>query len=151
MIDLNTLLAPELTAYIDSAHFNKKKALEKISQLTNDWDDKIKYPDILEALQQREKIGHTAIGHGVAIPHARIPHLKNSIIVILSLKDSINFSLQETMMVDLVFGLLVPKNKNDEHLNILSALTEKISSKIYRDSLRHAKNQHELYYAVENG
>ena len=149
MITLSKLIIPELTVYIETEDFNKKKSLDKISRLASDWDSEVKYQTILEALQKREKIGNTAVGHGIAIPHARIANLRKPLIVILSLANSINFSLHESIMVKLIVGLLVPKNNTDEHLEILAKLSEKLNDEQYRDLLHQATNSHELYHAAE--
>lgn len=147
-MQFNKLIHPELTTYKNGADLNKKKALEVISKLTSQWDEKVKYQDVFEALQKRERIGNTAIGHGVAIPHARISGLKQPLCVILSLDSSINFVPDENVPVDLIFGLLIPEEKVEKHVEILGLLAEKLKNKSYCDKLRHTQNDEELYRAV---
>ncbi|WP_423063675.1 PTS sugar transporter subunit IIA [Candidiatus Paracoxiella cheracis] len=146
-MELNTLIHPELTVY-KQTDLNKKKVLELISKLASEWDNDVKYQDILEALQKRERIGHTAIGHGVAIPHARIRGLKRPLCVIISLNNIINFAPKETAPVDLICGLLVPEEKAEEHVEILGALAEKLKDQSYCDKLRQSQTDEELYRAA---
>ncbi len=146
-MELNTLIHPELTVY-KQTDLNKKKVLELISKLASEWDNDVKYQDILEALQKRERIGHTAIGHGVAIPHARIRGLKQPLCVIISLSNPINFAPKESAPVDLVFGLLVPQKKAEEHVEILGSLAEKLKNESYSKQLRQSQTDEELYRAA---
>ena len=147
-MEFNQFIHPELTIYKDAPDLNKKKVLEIISKLTREWDSNVKYQDVLEALQKRERIGNTAIGHGIAIPHARIRGLTQPLCVIVSLDSSINFAAKDTALVDLIFGLLVPEKKAEQHVAILASLAEKLQNKSYCDKLRHAQNDKELYRAV---
>lgn len=149
-MNLSQIISPKFTLIIDKATFNKKKVLEKISQLVSNQDEEVKYQNILEALQKREKISNTGIGNGVAIPHARIQDLQNPVCVVLSLTHPINFSTQaEKVPVDLIFGLVVPEKKTDEHLAILADLATKLKNKNYCEKLRHAKNSDELYHVAK--
>lgn len=149
-MNIAQLISPKLTLIIDKENFNKKKVLEKISQLVSNQDEEVKYQNVLEVLQKREKIGNTGIGDGVAIPHARIQGLEVPVCVLLSLTHPINFSTQEEEVpVDLVFGLLVPETKNDEHLDILASLASNLKHKAYCERLRNAKNSEELYQAAK--
>jgi len=143
-MQFNQLIHPELTVHEDET-LNKKKILELISKLTSEWDKDAKYQDILEALQKRERIGHTGIGHGVAIPHARIRGLKDPLCVIISFNNSINFAPKEAVPVNLVFGLLVPEEKAEKHVEILGSLAEKLRNKSYCDKLRQSQTNEELY------
>ena len=148
MINLSKILSPELTVCNSADTTNKKQVLEKISQMVHDIDHAIKYQEILGILQQRERLGSTAIGQGVAIPHGRIANLEHPVCVLLSLEKAIEFDPSNTVAVDLIFGLLVPKKSKEEHLQILSALSEKLQSKTYRETLRAAKTNEALYQAA---
>ncbi|MCH9770688.1 MAG: PTS sugar transporter subunit IIA [Gammaproteobacteria bacterium] len=125
---------------------NKKQALEQISRIASAADSNVRYQDILDRLLQRERLGSTAIGHGIAIPHAQIEGLYQPICTVLTLSQAINFSGDdEAQAVDLIFGLLIPKDGNAEHLNILAELSEKLQNKNFRQTLREAKTNQELF------
>ena len=147
MIQLNTILSPELTLCNDSAATNKKQIIEKISHLVHQANHAIKYQEILETLQQRERLGSTAVGHGVAIPHARITNLEHPVCVLITLEKAIEYS-EEAVAVDLIFGLLVPKDEESKHLDVLAALSQKLQSKEFREKLRQAKTNADLYQAA---
>lgn len=150
MIKLSKILSPELTV----CHFgasNKKQVLEKISHLAYDFEHVIKYEEILETFQRRERLGSTAIGHGVAIPHGRIKNLNYPLCILISLTQAIEFDRSNiTVIIDLVFGLLVPLEATEEHLNILISLTEKLQIRSYREKLRAAQTNETLYNAAIN-
>ncbi len=146
-MSLRDIILPELTI-CNVILTNKKQALEKIARLLNDADHRIKYQDILKVLQQRERLGSTAIGHGVAIPHSRAANLKKAVCVVMSLNNAINFEAEDTVAVDLIFGLLVPEKADEEHLKILSTLAYKLRNKAFRTKLREARTDEALFRAM---
>jgi len=148
MTHLNTILSPELTICNDSKATNKKQIIEKISHLVHQENSAIKYQEILETLQQRERLGSTAIGHGVAIPHARIANLEHPVCVLITLKKAIEYSSEDTVAVDLIFGLLVPKDEDSKYLDVLATLSKKLQNKEFREKLRQAETNADLYQAA---
>ncbi len=149
MNSLSNILFPELIVCSSTKIISKKQLLEEISYQVCTLDLNIKYQKVLEILQQRERLGSTAIGHGVAIPHGRVPNLKQPICVPISLEKAIAFDpIDHTVTVDLIFGLLVPKKSDELYLNILATLSEKLQSTAYRKKLRSATINDQLYHAV---
>jgi nitrogen PTS system EIIA component len=151
MHDLINILSVDLTICNYNECSNKKQLLEQISHLAHHDNQGIKYQEVLSTLQRRERLGSTAIGHGVAIPHARIPNLERPICTLLTLNKAIEFDRADTVAVDLVFGLLVSENANNDHLKILASLVEKLKSKPYREKLRRATTNTELYQIAIQG
>lgn len=148
MIELNTILSPELTICNYSESANKKQIIEKISNLVHETHHAIKYQEILESLQQRERLGSTAVGHGVAIPHGRVNNIEHPICVLITLEKAIEYSTEDTVAVDLFFGLLVPKEADKEHLDVLAALSTRLQDKSFREKLRQAETNIDLYQAA---
>lgn len=148
MWNISKILSPELTVCNLSGDINKKQLLEKISLIAHEVDHSIRYQDVLSTLQQREKLGSTAIGHGVAIPHGRVAALEHPMCVLISLDKAIEFDPSEPIAVDLIFGLLVPEDAEEEHLQILATLANQLKSESYRERLRAAKTNDELYHAA---
>ena len=145
---LSDIMTPELTLCHGIA-LSKKKIFELISQTISEADDRLKYHHILRELQQREQLGSTAIGHGVAIPHCRLPSLKRSICVLISLEEPISYDdSNPDTPVDLVFGLIAPEKDADQHIELLSILTDQLQHSHYRDTLRQANNNLSLYQAA---
>lgn len=149
-IALKDIITPNLTLYDQDNNQKKRKILEKISQLAAKQNPDLNPMEILEALIKRERIGSTAVGHGVALPHARISGIEHPLCIVLALKNAINFSddsksPNEIDLVDIIFSLLVPTDATELHLKLLAALNEKLQSKAYRDRLRQANTDQALY------
>src|SRR3990167_3065029 len=79
----------------------KKRALEIASEIASNYYATISVPEFLSALSERERISTTAIGHGIAIPHARIPHLNETFGIVLQLNTPIDFNAEDNQPVDL--------------------------------------------------
>ncbi|MDN5781399.1 MAG: PTS sugar transporter subunit IIA [Luteimonas sp.] len=97
------------------------------------------------ALREREALGSTAIGHGVAIPHARSKAFSAARGTFLRLDHPIDFGARDHAPVDLVFAMSVPEHSSQQHLEILSELAERFSSESFRDALRDARDVRTLY------
>ena len=93
-----------------------------------------------DALRDREALGSTAIGRGVAIPHARSNAFDSARGAFLRLKHPVDFGAGDHMPVDLVFAMSVPEHSPQQHLEILSELAERFSDAEFRDALRGARD-----------
>lgn len=143
---IKQILNPQNT--VNNAHADSKKSvLELISKLIAKNLVAIPYEQILECLINREKLGSTGIGHGVAIPHGRL-NLPEPIAAFVHLKEAIDFQADDNQLVDLFFALLVPEQVENQHLEILAEIAKKFSHKDFRDKLRQAKDDTELYQLV---
>ena len=104
--------------------------------------------DILESLHKREKLGSTALGHGIAIPHGRIKRLKQSCGSLVRLLRPIPYGESFGPPVDLVFTLLVPATATDMHLMILSELAQLFSDAGMRETLLNSPDPHQLLASI---
>jgi nitrogen PTS system EIIA component len=93
---------------------------------------------IFRALWRREQIGSTGIGHGIAIPHARIPGITNPIALFARTKQSVPFGALDHQPVSAFFVILVPEHANEEHLRILAAISEMFFDRAFRNRLETA-------------
>lgn len=91
---------------------------------------------LFASLAQREHMGSTAIGHGVAIPHGRIDGLGAARGAFLRLSSAVDCQASDGEPVDLVFAMAVPERFNQEHLQSLSELAERFGDPGFRDALR---------------
>ena len=82
---------------------------------------------VQERIEERERLGSTGFGRGVAIPHARLPDLARPMAVFLRLTAPVAFEAADDMPVDLVFGLLSPEQAGTAHLHALAAISRTIS------------------------
>jgi PTS system nitrogen regulatory IIA component len=146
-MQLSTILPPINT--VNNAHADSKKGvLELISKLIAQNFVDIEYKKILSCLINREKLGSTSIGHGVAIPHGRLKNLPKPTAAFVHLQKAIDFAANDNQPVDLFFALLVPEEQDQEHLEILSEIAEKFSHKDFREQLRNSKDNKTLYRLI---
>ncbi len=147
MIELSELLAPSrMRCQCDIR--SKKRAVQTLAELLapsvgellaedeGPDDENHSDMDIFDALITRERLGSTALGHGVALPHSRLAAIEEPIAAMITLSDGVDFEAQDGQPVDLLIGLLVPERCNDEHLKILAALAQRFSDHYFRDELR---------------
>lgn len=102
-------------------------------------------PVICAALREREALGSTAIGHGVAIPHARSKASSVARGAFLRLARAVDFGARDHAKVDLVFAMSVPEHASQEHLAILAELAARFSDADFRDALRDARDVRALH------
>ena len=130
---------------------SKKRALELISDLIASNGSELQCRSVLELLLAREKLGSTALGHGVALPHGRCADLTEAIIVFLKLNTGVDFDAPDEQPVDLIVGLLVPEECNESHLQLLAQLAELFSQESIRKELRDhvsASQVHEIFNRI---
>ncbi len=141
MSDLKTILTPERIV-IDSDARSKKRILEQISQLcAKGFETELFY----QLLIAREKLGSTALGEGIALPHCRIPSLNESIACFIRLDEGIDFDAPDNKPVDLIFGLFVPQAQTSEHLDLLAQLAMFFSQSQFREKIKKATSTQEIY------
>ena len=105
---------------------------------------------IADALRQREQLGSTAIGHGVAVPHARNAAFRDPRGAFLRLGHPIDFGARDGEPVDLVFAMAVPEGMQQEYLQWLSELAERFADASFRDALRGAADAGALHAALRD-
>ncbi len=113
---------------------NKLRALEQAAVIL-ERRHKVSHAPVLRALWRREQVGSTALGHGIAVPHARITGISEPIVLFVRMKSAIEFHAPDRKPVSLLFVILVPEHANDEHLKILATVSEMFSNKSFRDRL----------------
>jgi len=124
---------------------SKKKVLEMISQIVTDCYPQYQTSKIFETLIERERLGSTGIGHGVALPHGRLAECQEPIGIFISLTDGIDFDAIDKQTVHLIFTLLVPENSTQAHLQILAKLAEFFRRKDKRQMLDEAASAEDIY------
>ena len=127
---------------------SKKGVLENLAEVLAGEFPSITTRDVFNCLVNREKLGSTGLGHGVAIPHGRIGKIEKPVCVLLHLKKAVDFESPDNKPVDLVFGLIVPEEATDEHLQILSGIAELFSQPDFADALRKSRSPEQLHELV---
>ena len=135
-------ISPESVAFVEAA--DKSAILAELAQAfarANELDA----ASVLEHLEEREKLGSTGFGRGVAIPHARYPDISRPVCALLKLARPVDFDAADGMPVDLVFGLLSPENSGATHLHALAAISRLLRDDKVRDALADAPHEEALY------
>jgi PTS system nitrogen regulatory IIA component len=132
---LSEILSPDCIQ-LDADATSKKRVLELASQLLAGADESLSPRGVFDRLIAREKLGSTGLGHGVAIPHGRLPGLDRTIGVFLRMQKGVDFDAPDKEPVDLVFALLVPEESTEEHLQVLANIARYFGSGRSRDALR---------------
>lgn len=104
--------------------------------------------DLVEHFFERERLGSTALGCGVAIPHARVAGLREPCAAVLRLKSPIDYGGPDDEPVVLLIFMLVPQLATQEHLQSLAEITEMLSEPALRDSMLAASEAGQLYRAL---
>lgn len=107
---------------------SKKRLLEQLSELLAGSSPQLSQHEVFEALLNREKLGSTGLGKGVAIPHGRMAGLEKPLCAFIRLNNPVDFDAADGQSVDLVFCLLVPEDSTEEHLQVLSTIAEIFSN-----------------------
>jgi PTS system nitrogen regulatory IIA component len=100
---------------------------------------------VLERIEERERLGSTGFGRGVAIPHARIDGLARPVAAFLRLDQPVAFDAADGMPVDVVFGLLSPEQAGAAHLHALAAISRLMRDDRMHHSLSEAPGAEALY------
>ena len=100
---------------------------------------------ILEILQQREKLGSTGVGSGIAIPHGKLPKLDRLFGLFARLDRPIDFEALDDAPVDLVFLLLAPENAGADHLKALARVARLLRDAEVARKLRGSRDAEALY------
>ena len=100
--------------------------------------------EVGDSLRQRERLGSTAIGHGVAIPHGRCGACRDARAAFLRLASPVDFAAADGEPVDLVLAIAAPEHFSQQHLQLLSEIAERFAESSFRDALREARDTEAL-------
>lgn len=127
---------------------HKKQVLEElvnhlVMQKTN-----IDAEELLKVLIEREKLGSTGIGNGIAIPHGKLDRLDKIALVFGKSREGIEFDALDGKPVNLIFLLVAPSNSAGVHLKALARLSRLLKDKNFRQELLDASDASDLYHIV---
>jgi nitrogen PTS system EIIA component len=127
-----------------AATSSKKRLFQDLGDLAhNSWG--LLSGTVVEALLEREGLGPTGVGHGVALPHARLKELSAVRGLFIRLERPLDFDAVDRQPVDLVFGLLAPENSGVEHLKALALVARTMRDQNIRSKLRANTDPATLY------
>lgn len=141
-------MKPEAVAIVESAA-DKRAILEHLSQtFAASWN--LDAAEVLEHLEERERLGSTGFGRGVAIPHARLPGVTRPVAALLKLRHPADFAAADGMPVDIVIGLLSPENSGATHLHALAAISRLMRDERVHEAMSDAPDAEALYGLLTN-
>ena len=136
-MNLVSSLLPVNHVVLDMDVSSKKRLFEQIGLLFEN-SRQIPRLRVFDSLFEREKLGSTGLGQGIAIPHGRIRGLDTAEGAFVRLATPIDFDAPDGKPVSLVFVLLVPEQATEQHLELLSELAQMLSDRGFRDRLANA-------------
>lgn len=142
-MDLSDLITPDgVIARLKAT--SKKQALQELAakgaRLTG-----LPERTVFDALSERERLGTTGVGQGVAIPHAKFAALDRLCGFFARLDQPIDFESIDDQPVDLVFVLLAPENAGAEHLKALARVSRLLRNQAMREKLRGSEDAEALF------
>ncbi|MBT6895792.1 MAG: PTS transporter subunit EIIA, partial [Rhodobacteraceae bacterium] len=142
-MELFDLLRPEAVRVMSKVSSKKRliAALGDLAQSALGLDS----GDTVAALQERESLGPTGVGNGVALPHARLPGVERVMGSFILLETPVMFDAVDQLPVDIVFALFAPQNAGFEHLSALAKVSRLLRDMDLRNKLRANPNSKTLY------
>lgn len=141
-MDLSDLLAPD--GILPSLEVTcKKQALQELATraaTVTGLDER----QIFDALQQRERLGSTGLGRGIAIPHVKLRNLEGIRCLFAKLAQPVDFESQDGEPVDLIFLLLAPEHAAGDHLKALARISRLVREPSTLEQLRGARDAEAL-------
>ncbi len=101
---------------------------------------------IIDKLNERERLGSTSVGNGIAIPHTKVEGIEETQVIFLKLKNGVDFSASDGKKIDLIFSIIAPENSESDHLLILSSISNFIRKKEKVDRLRGSATINEIQF-----
>jgi nitrogen PTS system EIIA component len=142
-MDIHTMLSPDgVIPHLKAT--SKKQALQELAayaaRLTG-----LHERNIFETLLERERLGTTGVGHGIAIPHGKMPDLKRLWGIFARLDQPVDFDSIDEVPVDLIFVLLAPESAGADHLKALARVSRLLRDRGICEKLRGTDNPDALY------
>ncbi len=140
-----------LARYLDASRVlllqeisSKKRVFELLGELLAKKLESIHASQVSAGLQARERLGTTALGEGVAIPHCRMDNISEIRSAVIKLVQPVDFDAPDDQKVSIFYALLVPSEATDEHLKTLASLAEFLSDQENRSKLRNCTTSEQL-------
>jgi PTS system nitrogen regulatory IIA component len=142
-MNIADLLAPDAVLPAVKAQ-SKKQLLQELAARCHGLT-RISERRIFETLVERERLGTTGVGAGIAIPHGRMSEAKSIMGIFARLENAIDYEAVDSQPVDLVFMLLAPENAGADHLKALARVSRLLRDKTVCEKLRAASTPEALY------
>ncbi|MEO0751389.1 MAG: PTS sugar transporter subunit IIA [Pseudomonadota bacterium] len=142
-MDMSTILKPEAVRVLSGVS-SKKRLFHELGGLV-DAAYRVDSSDAIDALLERESLGPTGVGHGVALPHARLTSVDRVLGAMVLLEKPVNFDSVDRQPVDLVFALFAPEDAGVDHLKALALISRTLKEADTCSKLRSNRNPATLH------
>ncbi len=142
-MEIADLLSPE-AVIADLKVNSKKQALQELARRSAGLIE-IKERAVFDVLQEREKLGTTGVGSGIAIPHGKLPSIDRLYGLFARLEKPIDFDSIDERPVDLIFLLLAPETAGTDHLKALARVSRLLRDAAVCEKLRGSDSSEALY------
>ena len=142
-MELLHLLKPEAVKVVSTVS-SKKRLLQVVGELANSVYG-LDVSETVSALQERETLGPTGVGHGVALPHARSKTMGHVVGTFILLEKPVDFGAVDNQPVDLVFSLFAPETAGVDHLKALALVSRTLRDSSFCAKLRSNQDSATLY------
>lgn len=143
-MNLEELLTPE-RCRAKVTGVSKKRVLNTLSDIVAAECPQLESDEVFAALLAREQLGTTGLSNGIAIPHCRLAQCDHVIGVLMTLDQGIDFDAIDAEPVDLVFALIVPEGRDDEHVQALGEIASLFQDDDLCFTLRQTFDDEDLY------
>lgn len=143
-----TDILDESSIVADLQASTKTEALELLVDAMTRNSQSLDKQEILRVLLEREELGSTGIGDGIAIPHGKSPELEHIISGFGLSKHGIDFDSLDGKPAHLFFLLVAPENSVGTHLKMLARISRMLKNVEFRNKLLEANSQHEIYQII---
>ena len=148
-MELANLLTPDAVRVVPDVT-SKKRLMQKVAEVAAGLVE-APQSEIFDALQERESLGATGVGKGVALPHARLPGLTSVRGAFLRLEHMIDFDSVDRQPVDLVFALFAPADSGVDHLKALALVSRTLRDEALCAKLRANTDPLALHALITDG
>ncbi len=142
-MQISTILKQEAVRVIGAAS-SKKRLFQEIAEVAN-FSHNLNPPTTVEALLDRESLGPTGVGHGVALPHARLHGVDRVVGIFVLLEKPLDFGAVDRQPVDIAFALFAPVDAGAEHLKALALVSRTLREQSLCTKLRANPDPATLY------
>jgi len=122
----------------------KEETIRKLGEMVKDAPEIADYDQYLADVYERENLGTTGIGFGLALPHARTDAVKQILILIVRVDEGVDFKSLDGEPVKLIFLMGTPKTEVQNYLKVLSNLTRLLKKELFRTALLEAQSAEEI-------
>jgi PTS system nitrogen regulatory IIA component len=144
---LSEILRPECIISDLKAH-DKKGALEELSAVITDQEPSLNKGYLLQVLLERERLGSTGIGEGIALPHGKVNRLDRLLVSFGRSLEGLSFDSIDDQPAYLFFLLVAPENSAGAHLQALAKISRFLKDSKFRQRLMEAKSNDEIYRII---